>query len=105
MRAKASAITASRPLRYWRFSSLVSLVGLVGIHRHVVQALRNLCLDIVIITVCSPTRKRRTKTAALSFMAVSIKVIPHFTVGASAQAMPVAPLHQPDSMITQVRQG
>jgi len=36
------------------------------------QALRNLRLDIVIITVCSPTRKRRTKTSALSFMAVSI---------------------------------
>jgi hypothetical protein len=52
----------------------VSLVGLVGVHRHVMQALRNLRLDIVIITVCSPTRKRRTKTAALSFMAVSIKV-------------------------------
>ena len=72
MRAKASAITASRPLRYWRFSSLVNLVGLVGVHRHVMQALRNLRLDIVIITVCSPTRKRRTKTSALSFMAVSI---------------------------------
>src|SRR4026208_1567630 len=65
-------MTASRLLRYWRFSSLVNLVGLVGVHRHVMQALRNLRLDIVIITVCSPTRKRRTKTAVLSFMAVSI---------------------------------
>jgi NAD(P)-dependent dehydrogenase (short-subunit alcohol dehydrogenase family) len=44
-------------------------VGLVGVHRHVMQALRNSRLDMVIITVCSPTRKRRTKAAALSFMA------------------------------------
>jgi len=42
---------------------LVNLVGLVGVHRHVMQALRNLRLDIVIMTVCSPTRKRRTKAA------------------------------------------
>ena len=48
---------ASRPLRYWRFCSLVSLVGLVGVHWHVIEALRKLRLDMVIITVCSSTLK------------------------------------------------
>jgi hypothetical protein len=76
MKVKASATTAARSLRYWRCSSFVSLVGLVGIHWHVMRLPRKRRLASVIVTVCSPTRKLRTKTAVLSFMAVSIFQMP-----------------------------
>src|SRR5512145_2121634 len=46
--------------------------GLGGDHRHVMRPARKRRLVSVKVTVCFPTGKLRTKTAVLSFIAVSI---------------------------------
>jgi hypothetical protein len=47
-----------------------------GDHRHVMRPARKRRLVSVMVTVCFPTGKVRTKMAVLSFMEVTIRVYP-----------------------------